>query len=589
MEKQCKKVSLLGIAILIWAVNLFAQGPDTLWTRTDGGDSTDWGTSVQQTSDGGYIIAGWTNSFGAGRADVYLIKTDALGSAIWTKTYGGDSTDWGFSVQQTSDGGYIVVGKTLSFGAGGADVYLIKTNVKGDTLWTKTYGGTGGDIGRSVQETSDGGYIITGYTSSFGAGSFDVYLIKTDANGDTLWTKTYGETGVDMGYSVQQTSDGGYIIAGQTDLLGIDSDVHLIKTNASGDPLWTKKYGGRDHDYGFSVQQTFDEGYIVVGWTYSFRTGYSYVYLIKTDASGDLLWTKIYGGISDDWGFSVQETSNGGYIVAGKTFSFGAGGADVYLIKTDAKGDILWTETYGGTILDAGYSVQQTSDGGYIITGYTSSFGAGDYDVYLIKTKPPLKLTSPNGGEVLVGNTIHHITWVPAGTDFDSYRLLYSLDGGESYPHIIASRISPNSELYSWRVPEIDCNTCKIKVQIRDMKGRVIVEDESDSNFTIQSTGIEEELLPKTFFVSLRDPNPSQADRTLIKYGLPKSSNVHIVIYNLLGQEVRNLVNKKENAGIHTTIWDGKDEAGERVSSGVYFLRFEAGGYKATRKLLVMR
>ncbi len=375
----------MKILFMLFIVSIsFAQQK---WIRTYGGTNYDWGFSVQQTTDGGYIIAGTTISFGAGAWDFYLIKTDSIGDTLWTKTYGGVNIDYGYSVQQTSDGGYIVVGYTTSFGTGAADVYLIKTDSTGDTLWTKTYGGTNEDYGYSVQQTSDGGYIIVGATDSFNPFIFDVYLIKTNASGDTLWTKTFGGADHDKGWYVQQVSDIGYIIAGETWSLGAGSaDVYLIKTDSTGDTLWTKTYGGTNEDYGYSVQQTSDGGYIIVGYTKSFGTGSADVYLIKSNSFGDTLWTRIFGKSNDDYGYSVQQTSDEGYIVAGWSYSFGTGSADVYLIKTNATGDTLWTRIYGGTWDDDSYSVKQTSDGGYIIAGDTRSFGAGYFDVYLIKT-----------------------------------------------------------------------------------------------------------------------------------------------------------------------------------------------------------
>ncbi|MEK0330908.1 MAG: hypothetical protein QQN49_06680, partial [Nitrosopumilus sp.] len=185
-----KRISIFFVSLL-WCVPLKAE-PDTLWTKTFGGSDREWGNSVEQTSDGGYIITGLTESYGTGSDDVWLIKTDALGNTLWTKTFGGSNSDYGSSVQQTSDGGYIITGYTLSYGAGSRDVWLIKTDSSGDTLWTKTFGGSSLDISSSVQQTSDGGYIITGYTGSYGAGYYDVWLIKTDSSGDTLWTKTFG-------------------------------------------------------------------------------------------------------------------------------------------------------------------------------------------------------------------------------------------------------------------------------------------------------------------------------------------------------------------------------------------------------------
>ena len=355
------------------------------WERTYGGSNNDWGYSVAQTSDGGFIITGLTASFGTGSLDFYLIRTDAYGDTLWTRTYGGSAGDWGYSVAQTSDGGFIITGFTASFGAGGIDFYLVKTDAYGDTLWTRTYGGSGADVGYSVTQTSDGGYIVAGSTASFGAGNWDVYLVRTDTYGDTLWTRTYGGGSTDHGNSVKQTSDGGYIVAGGTESFGAgEGDVYLVKTDAVGDTLWTRTYGGGAGDIGNSVAQTSDGGYIVAG--SSFGAGLTDVYLVKTDSVGDTLWTRTYGGCDDDEGYSVAQTSDGGYIVAGRTESFGAGSGDVYLVKTDAVGDTLWTRTYGGSSTEWGRSVAQTSDGGYIVAGYTYSFGDTLGDIYLIKT-----------------------------------------------------------------------------------------------------------------------------------------------------------------------------------------------------------
>jgi hypothetical protein len=382
-------IGTLGVILcILCSTFLFAQGPDTLWTKTYGGTGFDYGRSVQQTTDDGYIIAGRTNSFGAGGYDVYLIKTDSNGDTLWTKTYGGTGDDYGESMQQTTDNGYIVGGYTHSFGAGNADIYLIKTDSNGDTLWTKTYGGTGDDCGHSVQQAADSGYIISGYTESFGAGGDDVWLLKTDVNGDTLWTKTYGGGGNDKGKSVQQTTDSGYIISGYTESFGADSfDVWLLKTDVNGDTLWTKTYGGTYNEFGYSVQQTTpDNGYIIAGYT-GVYPDYD-VYLVKTDVAGDTLWTKTYGGTGGEQGYSVQQTIDNGYIIAGCTQAFGAATWDAWLIKTDDIGDTLWLRTYGGEKNEYFYSVQQTTpDNGYIIVGITGGWFPPpiDFDVWLLR------------------------------------------------------------------------------------------------------------------------------------------------------------------------------------------------------------
>ena len=390
MSAMRTSIVAAGCAMLAAVCLTSIARAQTSWWRTYGGGYTDEACSVQQTADGGYIIAGLTTSFGPGDFDVYLIKTSAQGDTLWTRTYGGTRDDWGYSVQQTWDGGYVITGGTESFGPGAptySNVYLIKANASGDTLWTRTYGGPNDDDwGNAIQSTPDGGYIIAGYARSFGMGNGDAYLVKTNAEGDTLWTRTHGGAFEDVGNSIQQTSDSGYIITGYTKSFGAGkADVYLIKTDAQGDTLWTRTFGGVDDDVGFSVHQTSDGGYVTAGYVWSFGAGNQDVYLITTSASGDSIWARTYGGQSNDNGRSVQQTADGGYVIAGYTQSFGAGN-DVYLIKCGASGDTLWTRAYGGEGMDCGNSVLETSSGGFIIGGYTHSFGAGNGDVYLIKT-----------------------------------------------------------------------------------------------------------------------------------------------------------------------------------------------------------
>ncbi|MGB3342176.1 MAG: hypothetical protein WBB37_11915 [bacterium] len=396
-----KRIVFVGISLLITL--LFAQAPDTLWTKTYGGVAGGIGRSVKQTMDKGYIITGWT-SFG-NDFEVYLIKTDSFGDTLWTRTYGGEYEDTGFSVLQTSDSGYIIAGRTYSFGASYSEVYLIKTDNVGDTLWTKMYGDHGGspsyNWAESIQKTVDGGYIIAGtYRLNNG------YLLRTDSFGDTLWTRWFGGPQKDQLFSVQQTADSGYITVGYTESWGAGScDVYLVKTDSLGDTLWTRTYGGIHDDVGKSVQQISSGGYIIVGTTVLGGPGYTDVYLIKTDSFGDTLWTRTYGGANiHNQGESVLQTADGGYIITGST-SLGAGWTDFWLIRTDAIGDTLWTKTIGGSEREISYSVQVTADGGYIITGFTDSYGAGGRNVYLVKTEPDVGIHEgtvlPIGGNQL--------------------------------------------------------------------------------------------------------------------------------------------------------------------------------------------
>ena len=257
----------------IYSIQLFAQSPDTLWTKVFVGERGVLGRSVQQTLDGGYILAGSKDSIYNNDRDVWLIKTYENGDTIWTKTFGGSAWDEGYSVQQTTDGGYIVCGTTGSFGAGRTDVWLIKTDENGDTIWAKTYGGSDTEYGLSVQQTADSGYIITGWTWPFD-GWEDGLLIKTDENGDTLWTRTFSESpAADAGYSVQQVADKGYIVCGITTSYSGGLDVLLIKFDKNGNKLWSKTFGGSGVDKGYSVRQTTDGGYIVCASTSSYSFG----------------------------------------------------------------------------------------------------------------------------------------------------------------------------------------------------------------------------------------------------------------------------------------------------------------------------
>jgi hypothetical protein len=498
MTKQRSIASLLGIVIFLWGATLFAQGPDTLWTKTYGGPAYDEGYSVCETSDSGYIVAGYTSSFGAGKEDVWLLKTDPNGDTLWTKTYGGPERDQARSVQQTSDGGYIVAGYTYSFGAGEADFWLLKTDADGDTLWTRTYGDTGWDLGSSVQQTPDEGYIIVGSTASVGPGEIQhVYVIKTDADGDTLWTRIYsGGAGYTRGISVKRTSDGCYIIAGTT-LISSEvvssREVYLIKTDANGDSLWTRTYGDPSiGDWGASVCETSDGSYIITG-------GLSYlgykrdVFLLKTDANGDSLWAKIYGGrYSEDHGSSVCETSDGGYMIAGCQQTDVLSHYNIYLVKTDADGDTLWTRDYGySETWNQGYSVCKTSDGGYIVAGGADYLDPPNRDVCLLKMEPDV--------------------------------------------------------------------------------------------------GIEEkEPSQETFVLSEPEPNPF-ADKTLLNYQLPKASDVRITVYDPLGRKVRTLLDSPQSPGVHTITWDGTDGQGQKLSSGLYFIRIASPEFSRTAKVVMIR
>jgi hypothetical protein len=272
-----------------------------------------------------------------------LIKTNDFGDTLWTKRFDNSIKDKGRSVKQTNDGGYIIAGYACDSMYYDCDVYLIKINDLGETIWTKTMGGSNREQAYCIEQTSDSGFIIIGSTISFGNGAKDIYLIKTNNNGDTLFTKTFGGFNTDIGYSVKQTSDGGYIIVGET--ISFNSgenyyDVYLIKTDEIGDTLWTKRYGGEQWEVGKSIDLTNDGGFIITGYTESYGRSFGNVLVIKTNSSGDTIWTQTFGGNGNDWGKSIQQTDDGGYIIAGSTSSYGDNSDDIYLIKLNGQGTL---------------------------------------------------------------------------------------------------------------------------------------------------------------------------------------------------------------------------------------------------------
>ena len=329
----------------------------------------------------------------------------------FVQTYGGADTDAGNSLVETSDGGYAIAGSTDSYGAGSWDVWLVKTDSSGVMQWNQTYGGTGSDYGWSVVQTTDGGYAVAGYTSSYGAGDFDVWLVKTDAYGNEQWNQTYGGADYDYGQSLVGTIDGGYAIAGFTLSYGAgDFDVWLVKTDAYGNEQWNQTYGGADYDYGQSLVGTIDGGYAIAGYTYSFGAGQSDVWLVKTDANGVMQWNQTYGGALYEWAYYVVQTSDGGYAIPASTYSYGTSSYDLWLIKTDSSGTLQWSQTYGGTGDDGGNSILETINGGYVIVGQTNSYGTVGGDVWLVKT-------DVESGLAWTGSTANTITLYRGATD----------------------------------------------------------------------------------------------------------------------------------------------------------------------------
>jgi len=380
-------IFLSASLVLLGISTASASSSSTTWDKLYGGTLDDTAAAIVQTSDGSYIIAGTTYSFGAGSADFWLLKVDSSGSMQWNQTYGGPEADVATAMIHTSNGGYAIAGKTHSFGAGDSDFWLIKLDSSGSMQWNKTYGEPTADGANSVIQTSDGGYAIAGYATDTNA-SKDVWLVKTDSAGNMQWNRTYGGSRWDNGHSVIQTSDGGYALAGSTNSFSGDiaHDCWLIKTDSDGNRIWNKTYDG---DGGFdganSLVQTSDGGYTLAGHTGGF-IGQN-VWIVKTDSDGNRIWDVTWGSAEPALTSCLIQTSDGGYAVTGWTDSLdGFFSSYLFLVKVDLNGNIQWNSTYEWLGDNNALFAVQTDDGGYALAGTTQSTDEGAYyDIWFAK------------------------------------------------------------------------------------------------------------------------------------------------------------------------------------------------------------
>jgi len=509
------KFLLLVISMVLYlSGDLFSQVPDTLWSRIHSispqGD-IDEGRCVRETTDGGYIITGSTVPNGmVSHIDVLLLKTDSEGSILWTKTYGKEFVEDGFAVEQTAEGGYIVAGRALLFldttdnkirksevdwPPFHSDAWLLKTDLNGDTLWTKKFGGEGHDYITSVRQTDDFGYILAGTQNAEDAyPNYEVdenflpdfsraWLIRTNADGDTLWTRKFQEQS--YANSVILTSDGGYLLAGWVfpDTSSNQSDVFLVKTDAAGDVLWSRTVGGNESEIGVSVCEISD-GYVIAGQTKPQGLPYDGL-LIKISFAGEVLWMNTYGGTSSDAAFTVGASTRGVFVTGNTGGNWWIHQGDVWTFEIDGQGNVLWERIYDIRLSDYAFCGFQNSDDDYILSGMVSH---------------------GFGGDLLLAK----LGVLPSGID--------------------------------------------------------------------EGTGMADD-----FVLFQNYPNPFNPS-TFISWRLERHSRVHLALYNITGQQLAVLVDEKQRPGFYVLKFDSS-----HLPSGVYFYRLEAEGYSQTRKMILMR
>jgi Secretion system C-terminal sorting domain len=355
--------------------------------KTMGGAILDWSNSIIQITDSNYVLLGSTKNFGSGLQDMLLVKTNRDGDTLWCKTLGLSAGDEeGATVQETSDNGFMITGTTGSAGAGGDDFILMKTDGNGTLQWAKTYGGVNVEYCCGGSQCFDGGYVIAGHTTSYGAGAADIYVVRTNSVGDTLWTRTIGNNTTDNGFGIIQSADSGFVITGSVVNSG-STDLAVVKLNSSGAIVWAKAIGGANEEIGYSLIQTADSGYCIAGQTLSFGNGNMDAYLVKLDQYGDLSWSQAFGTGDSDLFYFISPTSDGSYVMTGYVNRQGAGYDDLMLLKADNNGNIIWARSVGGSTpaRDVGRSVKETFDGTFLVSGFTQSFGGGT-DAFFLKT-----------------------------------------------------------------------------------------------------------------------------------------------------------------------------------------------------------
>jgi hypothetical protein len=352
-----------------------------------GGPGVDRGIDVKPASDGGYVVVGLTKSFGAGEEDVYLVKASPQGEIVWSRTFGGDARDYGWSIQILADG-ILVAGSTESLGHGGFDCYLIKTDGEGERVWSTTFGGLNDDRCWASLVAPDEGYLLVGETVNPG-GEEDCYLVKTDAFGNMLWVKSYGGTRGDRCFALAPAPDGGYLLVGQTYSEGAgDRDAYVVKVDSRGAEEWTRTFGGTLSDVAHGIVTLSDGNFLVTGYTTSFASKPDDPYLIKLSASGDTLWTRVLSLEGHNRTISADERTDGGFCLTGFSTFDSTGVGHAVIIQTDELGRLVEVDRIfpDSKLVSFGYTVRASVQNACVVTGHTSGIGEGDLQLFVAST-----------------------------------------------------------------------------------------------------------------------------------------------------------------------------------------------------------
>ena len=489
----------LIIQFFILPGNIWGQGLQVLWEKTYDAGQFEYPTDVI-SDDTCLLICSNTINLQNYRSDILLTKTDNSGNVLWHNTYGGEGDDAAVSAYLTNDNSYLIVGYTNSSknDISDYDIYLLKITTNGDTIWTKTIG-TDSTFERaySSTRTSDNCILLVGSKTSLVSANTDILLIKIDLDGNVIWEKEYGGDGADNGEYALETDDKGFIITGETNSFGpaipFFTNIYLIRTDANGDSLWTRCYGNIWYDYSKAITKTNDNCYIVSGSYITNGTGASDIYALKVQDNGDTTWTRFYGDEEQEYSFNILKTENNSFTIVGTTNSLeegSVGSYDIYLVNIDTNGDTIWTKTIGTSIYEDARGMLRTSDGNYIIYGERKVYSQSSLsDILLVKINL---------------NNINDIT---------EYN----------------NSLQPNFNL--------------------------------EQNY----------------------PNPFNS-LTRIRYSITESSLVKLKVYDVLGKEVSILVDHFQSPSVYEVKFDASN-----LPSGVYIYKLSSGNYIKAKKLILLK
>lgn len=530
--------------LLLLALSITVSISQIRFQKTFGDEDDEVVQSVIQTSDDGYALAGYTWSFGwkVGALKMFVVKLDPAGKVQWSRAFGrGNIIDDARCIVQTKDGGFAIAGYSDSSIDGKFDVLILKLDSLGNTQWSTTIGGDKDDLAFSIAQTFDGGYAVAGRTRSFGTEG--MYLIKLDQYGSFLWNKVISaaDPGLDsFGGTTMNcliaTSDSGFVLAGGTTSFGSDYDAYIIKLDINGEAQWAKTIGGTENELAYAVTQTIDGGFALAGRTGG-KTRSPDLYVMKLDSHGGLQWTRSIGGANEESGLSILQRDDGGYVVTGLTNSFGAGKSDMYIVRLESDGSLLWSKTLGTQDADDAQASASTADGGFVIAG---AVGEGiDWNMYIVKFDAE-------------ENTCGSISTVTSS--------VITLDSNVS------------------RTPTITIPEPTIS--------HPVILDTTGGTMTDFCTTVGIRMADKIrdrVFISQNYPNPFNPTTT-IQFYVPQKSFVTLKIYDAYGHIVSTLQSDELTEGMYERQWSG-----EGCPNGVYVFRLEAGPFIESGKLILIK